>query len=506
MSLVEQRPTRPPSTHSLSPTNTFNDPIVSIDHKANERDVEEFPEGGLGWLVIAGTFVIMATSFGMINTFGEFQNYYLTVYPNEQQSILTLIGSLQAFSVYFFSIPSSIILKRFGPRLTVFGCGLVVSFSFMMTSLCTEVWQLALSQGILFGAATSAPVLVCYWLPQQWFKKKRAMALGIMSSGSSLAGIVWPIAIQHLIKEVGFAWANRILGFIYLPLITFEAYAMIPRDHKMARRHDTTPVIEPQEQHDLEKTHDTEQTRQEQVEDQEEVQSPEPTIQKSWLRRNIFHRQFIIDWTVLHDYRFCLILLANFIGYFGLFVPLFFIPSFSNLINISSGVKNNILTISNSSSIFGRILPGILGDKIGRLNMFIFAVGGCGLFVLCFWLPAAAQENGREALDIVTALLYGITSGAFFALPPAVIGQLFGVNGVSSRVSMYMLVCAPGALLGNVIAGSFLPTGRETLGSDPDPTRGYPKLMIFSGAIFFASVSVLIITRCCFTRKFFAFV
>lgn len=50
-----------------------------------------------------------------------------------------------------------------------------------------------------------------------------------------------------------------------------------------------------------------------------------------------------------------------------------------------------------------------------------------------------------------------------FALPPAVIGQLFGVNGVSSRVSMYMLVCAPGALLGNVIAGSFCQLGEKPL-------------------------------------------
>ena len=39
-----------------------------------------------------------------------------------------------------------------------------------------------------------------------WFYAKRGMAFGIVVSGSSLGGVVYPIMIQRMINEVGFVW------------------------------------------------------------------------------------------------------------------------------------------------------------------------------------------------------------------------------------------------------------------------------------------------------------
>jgi hypothetical protein len=36
-----------------------------------------------------------------------------------------------------------------------------------------------------------------------WFFKRRGLALGIVTSGSSVGGVVWPIMINHLIIKVG---------------------------------------------------------------------------------------------------------------------------------------------------------------------------------------------------------------------------------------------------------------------------------------------------------------
>lgn len=35
-----------------------------------------------------------------------------------------------------------------------------------------------------------------------WFFKRRGLALGIVTSGSSVGGVIWPIAIDHLIIKV----------------------------------------------------------------------------------------------------------------------------------------------------------------------------------------------------------------------------------------------------------------------------------------------------------------
>lgn len=456
---------------------------------AHEADTEDFPEGGYGWVVVAGTFIIMGLTFGMINSYGEYQKYYFTKFPHESQSMLTLVGSLQPFMIYIFSIPAAVLYGQIGPRKSILLAAVLQSFSFMMTSLCTKLWQLALAQGVLFGIGPSILILVAYSVPQQWFKKRRATAIGFVSSGSSIGGVLWPLAVQHLIAQVGFPWANRIIGFIYLPLLVISAFIIRTREHEM---HDPAPPGPDQvaDEEAIESEKDEESFNRELV-------VPVPPHQKHWIRRNIFHSQFMIDWTVLGDMRFNLILIANFIGFFTLFVPLFFLPSYTSLVNISPSIGNNILTIINCASILGRILPGILGDKIGRLNTFIISATSSGVVVIALWLPAK-----NDAVILVLALLFGLSSGAFVALPPAVIGQLFGLKGIKSRISLYMLACAPGSLAGTVIAGTFLPTTADHL----DPTKGYDKLIIFSGVLFLGCAFFLVVARLCFSRKLFAFV
>ena len=52
-----------------------------------------------------------------------------------------------------------------------------------------------------------------------WFDKRRALAFGILSTGSSTGGVVLPIMVDHLIRKVGYGWALRISGFLILFLL-----------------------------------------------------------------------------------------------------------------------------------------------------------------------------------------------------------------------------------------------------------------------------------------------
>lgn len=70
--------------------------------------------------------------------------------------------------------------------------------------------------GILGGTGTSLIFTPALSAVSHFFLLKRANATGIAAAGGSLGGIIFPLSLQRLFPTVGFAWATRIIGFIFL--------------------------------------------------------------------------------------------------------------------------------------------------------------------------------------------------------------------------------------------------------------------------------------------------
>ncbi len=62
----------------------------------------------------------------------------------------------------------------------------LVVLGMVLTGLCSEYWQLLLSQGILVGVGTGCLFLPSVAVLPQYFEKKRGLATGIGSSGSAI--------------------------------------------------------------------------------------------------------------------------------------------------------------------------------------------------------------------------------------------------------------------------------------------------------------------------------
>ncbi|CAI4213269.1 unnamed protein product [Parascedosporium putredinis] len=99
-----------------------------------------------------------------------------------------------------------------------------ITVGFMMTSLASQYWQLILSQGLCIGLGAGCMVVPSLSILPQYFLKKRALATGITVCGSSLGGVIYPLIFQALVDKVGFAWTNRIMGFIALVTCSFSAF------------------------------------------------------------------------------------------------------------------------------------------------------------------------------------------------------------------------------------------------------------------------------------------
>ena len=108
---------------------------------------------------------------------------------------------------------------NYGPRwLLLIGTFLHV-FGLMMTSISTEYYQFLLAQGICSPLGASFVFSSALSCTATWFEKRRALAFGIVSSGSSLGGVVFPTMLSRLLPTIGFGWSLRISGFMVLILL-----------------------------------------------------------------------------------------------------------------------------------------------------------------------------------------------------------------------------------------------------------------------------------------------
>ncbi len=87
----------------------------------------------------------------------------------------------------------------------------VVSGS-ILTTLVHAEWQLFAVYLFLFGflgqGSLYAPLMANI---SRWYDRRRGMAVGIVSSGQSLSGIIWPPIFTLIVTEVG--WRTGFIGF-----------------------------------------------------------------------------------------------------------------------------------------------------------------------------------------------------------------------------------------------------------------------------------------------------
>ena len=133
-----------------------------------------------------------------------------------------------------------------------------------------------------------------------------------------------------------------------------------------------------------------------------------------------------------------------------------------------------------SSSIVGRIAPGIVADKIGRYNVMIMICALSAIFTLGIWVP-----GNNNAAIIAFAILFGFSSGGFIGMSPSLIAQISEIREIGLRTGTAFAVQSFGSLTGSPIAGAIATQQHgDFLG-----------LKIFCGVTMFASWIAYILAR-----------
>ncbi|KAH6892948.1 major facilitator superfamily domain-containing protein [Thelonectria olida] len=351
------------------------------------------PDGGAtAWLVVLGAWCCSFCSPGWINSMGTFQEYY-QVGPLRDYSSSTIawIPSLQLFFLFGLGPIVGRIFDSYGPRPLIIGGTILHVFGLMMASLAKTYYQFLLSQGVC-----SAIALTCI---ATWFNKKRGAAMGIMATGSSVGGVIFPIMISRMIKRNGYPWALRAAAFLILGLQIIACLTVRPRIKPVPKKLPAGRLAAP-----------------------------------------------------FTEFPFAILLLGIFVLTFGMYIPIDYLPSQGHQeADMSEDMSQYLVAILNAASLFGRLGAGYGADLIGRWNMFIIACAVSGISNLALWIPAKTSS-----ITIGYAIMFGFASGAFVSLVGALPLSVSPVPEIGYRMGVVFLVISIPALTMAPIGGAIL--------------------------------------------------
>jgi len=169
-----------------------------------------------GWKIVTALLVILTFASGL-----SFYNHSIYINALASQSNFSISTASLAVSVFFLSAGVAGLLvgkmiQKVDARLS-FTLGAILCCT-ALNSLAhvQSLWQLILVYMIFGSGFACSALLPATTIITRWFRKRRAMALSIASTGLSLGGVVITPLSVLLVETFGFETAAAIMGGMYL--------------------------------------------------------------------------------------------------------------------------------------------------------------------------------------------------------------------------------------------------------------------------------------------------
>jgi MFS family permease len=307
----------------------------------------------------------------------------------------------------------------------VVGSFLIV-FGLMMSSLATEYYQLFLSQGLCVGIGGGCVFAPSVAVISTYFTTKRALAIGIVAAGGSVGSTIYPIVFRKLQPAIGYPWTIRVIAFIALALLSIST-----------------------------------------------------TVMKSRLAP-VKNARKIVDLRAFKNIPYTLFTIGLFLTFIGLYIPIFDVVMNARVgSHVGEDMSFYVLSILNTASAFGRVIPGQLADIYGSLEIIIICTFSSAVFAYG-WIGIHGLGG-----SIGFAIVYGFMSGAVVSIQASVVASLVpDVHVIGTWLGMTLFVAGLGILIGSPLAGVLIDS----------VTGSFSNAFIFSGSFTCVGGALFLVT------------
>ena len=362
-----------------------------------------------GYVVVVASLIIMILVHGLFNVFGIFFNPLLDTFGWTRATIsgaYSLSNILQGV----LGIVMGGLLDRFGPRIVVTVCGVLLGVGYLLMSQVNTVWQIYLFYGVIIGIGMSG-----LWVPllspvSRWFVARRSMMTGIVMSGMTIGGIIAPLIVSRLI--IAYEWRQTFIiigSAILFGIVLFAQF--LKRDHSQLGQ----PSFS--------------------VEEDTPKESSRANIGYN-LKEALQTNQFWLGFVIL----FCF-------GYGILSIAVHLVPHIAGL-GISEVSAADVLAVNNGVGIIGNFfVGGIIGDRIGNKKVLLIGLA-LAVASLVWLLP-----SDELWMLHLFAIVLGIAAGSIGTSESPLVARLFGLKNHGLIYGVFVLGFTAGGAVGPFVTG-----------------------------------------------------
>ncbi|XP_075033968.1 monocarboxylate transporter 6 [Mixophyes fleayi] len=392
----------------------------------------ETPDGPWSWGVLAAVMIIQGLSLGFPSSLGVFytdlqisfqaSNTEISWFPSIIMAVLHAGGPL-----------CSIMVERFGCRVTAMVGGLLCGIGLVTSSFSKTIVHLYLSAGLIGGLGLCFCFQSAVTVLGYYFIKRRTLANSLASTGASIGMALWPLASQHLLEVMGWRGSFMIFGGVLLNACVCGA---MMRPVKM-------PTAAPDKNGTASKLNGTTGG----VAEMERGTGLQRYMAFDLLLRHRRYQIFTIGvaWMVL-----------------GFVLPLFYLVPYATSSGIEEAKAALLLSLIGFINIFARPVAGLVSQQPIFSGRLIYLFSGAVIVNGLSNLVCAASVSFPALLSYCA--LYGISMSVIGSLVFQVLMDIVGMKRFPGAFGLFTILESVTILVGPPLAGLLVDiTGQYSL-------------------------------------------
>ena len=348
-----------------------------------------------GWVVVAAAFTLMFVGFAAAYSFAAFFSAYEAEFGASRGHI-ALVFSVAAFIWFLLGAPGGVVADRFGPRRVALVGVACLTAALWLASRAQSLGVLYATYSIGIGVGLGLVYVPSVGAVQPWFGANRAFASGLAVAGIGAGNMAGPLLATWWIGLFGWRGAYLLLAAFVLVLGLAAALAI--------RQHPGVAAAGPA------------------------------------------HGMLLP--AAARTPAFWLIYASLVLSCVGLFVPMVHLSPYAQDAGYSEAQGVALVSLIGLGSLLGRFTVGGIADRLGRMPSLAAMYAGLGIMLIVWWSTSAWW------LLAVFALVFGICYGAYVALVPTIVMDLYGARSVSGIIGSLYTGAGIGTLLGPWLAGA----------------------------------------------------